>query len=128
MHRRRSPQDPGGASGAGAGTSALSQSPIDRAKAEGFGSDDRDVREPLWEHYLRGSSGGGIAAATPSASQDIGEIAALEDDGTLFLRQNAFDLRNLTLRFERNNSGGYDVTRADPHVPPDHRLEGDADR
>jgi hypothetical protein len=102
-------QDPGGAS-----TSALSQSPIDRAKAEGFGSDDRDVREPLWEHYLRGSSGGGIAAATPSASQDIGEIAVLEDDGTLFLRQNAFDLRNLTLRFERNGGGGYDVTRADP--------------
>lgn len=105
-------QDPGGPSGAG--TSALTPSPIDRAKAEGFGSDDRDVREPLWEHYLRGSSGGGIAAATPTASQDIGEIAVLEDDGTLFLRQNAFDLRSLTLRFERNNTGGYDVTRADP--------------
>ena len=92
-----------------------SPSPIDRAKAEGFGSDDRDVREPLWEHYLRaGSATGGIAAATPTASQDIGEIAVLEDDGTLFLRQNAFDLRNLTLRFERNGSGGYDVTRIDP--------------
>jgi hypothetical protein len=103
-------QDPGGASGAR--TSALS--PIDRAKAEGFGSDDRDVREPLWEHYLRANTGGGIAAATPSASQDIGDIAVLEDDGTLFLRQNAFDLRNLTLRFERNTSGGYDVTRLDP--------------
>jgi hypothetical protein len=103
--------DPGGA---GASTSALSPSAIDRAKAEGFGSDDRDVREPLWEHYLRGSSGGSTAAARPTASQDIGDIAVLEDDGTLFLRQNAFDLRSLTLRFERNGAGGYDVTRLDP--------------
>jgi hypothetical protein len=101
-------QDPGGAS-----TSAAS--PIDRAKAEGYGSDDRDVREPLWEHYLRaGSATAGVAAATPAATQDIGEIAVLEDDGTLFLRQNAFDLRNLALRFERNGAGGYDVTRIDP--------------
>jgi hypothetical protein len=90
-------------------------SPIDRAKAEGYGSDDRDVREPLWEHYLRaGSATAGVADARPAASQDIGEIAVLEDDGTLFLRQNAFDLRNLGLRFERNSAGGYDVTRVDP--------------
>jgi hypothetical protein len=99
--------------GGDARTSATS--PIDRAKAEGYGSDDRDVREPLWEHYLRpGSAIAGVADARPAASQDIGEIAVLEDDGTLFLRQNAFDLRNLSLRFERNGSGGYDITRGDP--------------
>ena len=65
------------------GTSALSPSAIDRSKAEGFGSDDRDVREPLWEHYLRAGSGGGRrrCGATPAASQDIGEIAVIQDDG-----------------------------------------------
>ena len=104
-------------------------SPIDRAKAEGYGSDDRDVREPLWEHYLRaGSATAGVADARPAASQDIGEIAVLEDDGTLFLRQNAFDLRNLALRFERNGAGGYDITSHRSRVPSDHRLAPDADR
>ena len=52
----------------------------------------------------------------------------LEDDGTLFLRQNAFDLRSLTLRFERNNSGGYDVTRIDPAFRQNVGSQRDADR
>jgi len=79
------------------------------------GDDDRDVREPLWEHFVRAARPeASVSAATPHATQDIGEIAVLEDDGTLFLRQNAFDLRNLTLRFERNSGGGYDVTRLEP--------------
>lgn len=86
---------------------------------DGYGNDQRDVREPLWEHYLRPGAGVGAGAdatspVSPSASQDIGDIAVLEDDGTLFLKQNAFDLRSAGLRFERNGSGGYDVTRIDP--------------
>jgi hypothetical protein len=106
-------QADGGLDASGARVSQTS--PSDRAKADGYGADDRDVREPLWEHYLRaGSAIAGVADARPAASQDIGEIAVLEDDGTLFLRQNAFDLRNVTLRFERNGGGGYDVTRLDP--------------
>ena len=44
-------------------------------------------------------------------SQDIGDIAVIEDDGTLLLPRNSFDVRSTGLRFERNGSGGYDVTQ-----------------
>ena len=70
----------------GGSAAAVSRDAWVAAKAQGYGSDDRDVREPLWEHYLRGASGATVAAARPAASQDIGDIAVLEDDGTLFLR------------------------------------------
>src|SRR4029453_17542427 len=52
------------------------------------------------------------ASPAPDAvSQDIGDIAVIEDDGTLLLPRNSFDVRNAGLRFERNGSGGYDVTQ-----------------
>jgi hypothetical protein len=88
--------------------------PPDPGKAHGgYGNDKRDVREPLWEHYLRAPAR--LAdAPIARADQDIGDIAVLEDDGTLFLRENAFDLRGAGLRFEHNGAGGYDVTRIDP--------------
>ena len=44
---------------------------------------------------------------------DIGEIAIVQDEGDLIESPNAYDLRNLGLRFTRNGSGGYDVSRID---------------
>ena len=44
---------------------------------------------------------------------DIGEIAIVQDEGDLIESPNAYDLRNLGLRFTRNGSGGYDVSRMD---------------
>jgi hypothetical protein len=44
---------------------------------------------------------------------DIGEIAVVQDEGDLVEAPNNYDLRNLGLRFTRNNSGGYDVRKID---------------
>ena len=44
---------------------------------------------------------------------DIGEIAVVQDEGDLIESPNAYDLRNLGLRFTRNGAGGYDVRRID---------------
>ena len=44
---------------------------------------------------------------------DIGEIAIVQDEGDLIESPNAYDLHNLGLRFTRNPSGGYDVSRID---------------
>ncbi len=43
----------------------------------------------------------------------MGEIAVVQDDGDLIESPNAYDLRNLGLRFTRNGAGGYDVRRID---------------
>jgi hypothetical protein len=44
---------------------------------------------------------------------DVGEIAIIQDEGDLLESPNAYDLRNLGLRFTRNSAGGYDVRRID---------------
>jgi hypothetical protein len=44
---------------------------------------------------------------------DVGEIAVIQDEGDLIESPNAYDLRNLGLRFTSNGAGGYDVTRID---------------
>ena len=60
-----------------------------------------------------------IASAVPTAltggrnAIDIGEIAVVQDEGDLIESPNAYDLRNLGLRFTRNGAGGYDVRRID---------------
>jgi hypothetical protein len=79
----------------------------------GFGADERDVTDLLWRSAL-GARAGHRAAPVPEAiSQDVGQIAVLEDDSTLLLPKNPLDLQNVGLRFERNSGGGYDVTAAD---------------
>ncbi|MBW8896094.1 MAG: hypothetical protein JF613_07920, partial [Acidobacteria bacterium] len=79
------------------------------------GSSRWRVLDALWTHreYLERNS------ATPSdrrtlssrRSADVGEIAVLQDEGDLILPPNSYDLRSLGLRFTRNGSGGYNVTR-----------------
>jgi hypothetical protein len=44
---------------------------------------------------------------------DIGEIAAIQDEGDLIAPPNSYDLRGLGVRFTRNGSGGFDVRRID---------------
>ncbi len=44
---------------------------------------------------------------------DVGEVAVVQDEGDLIESPNAYDLRNLGLRFTRNSAGGYDVRRID---------------
>ncbi len=73
--------------------------------------------EALWTHVLgapaRAAAQARGADARAAATQDIGDIAVIEDDGTLLLPENAFDLRGRGLRFERNAAGGYDALPID---------------
>jgi hypothetical protein len=78
----------------------------------GLAADKRDVADLLWRSALAARAVGRATPSPDAISQDIGDIAVIEDDGTLMLPRNAFDVRNLGLRFERNGSGGYDVTGA----------------
>jgi hypothetical protein len=91
--------------------------PGDLAKGRaGLGADERPVSDLLWNHVLRrqpAAAADDAAVATPAVTADVGHIAVIEDDGTLLLRQNAFDLRQRGLRFEPNAGGGYDVVDVD---------------
>ncbi len=76
-----------------------------------------DARDALWKH--RAPRGREVVEprdvfdpVTPAASIDVGEIAIIEDDGSIFLAANAFDLANTGLRFRRSGAG-YEVTKID---------------
>ena len=77
----------------------------------GLAADKRHVADLLWRSALAARAANRAAPAPDAVSQDIGDIAVIEDDGTLLLARNSFDIRNAGLRFERNGSGGYDVTQ-----------------
>jgi hypothetical protein len=76
----------------------------------GLAADKRHVADLLWGSALSARAATRAAPAPDALNQDIGELAVIEDDGTLLLARNTFDVRNVGLRFERNGSGGYDVT------------------
>jgi len=74
-----------------------------------------DVRDALWANRARRAretSERRTAPVAPAATEDIGDLAVIEDDGSIFLSANAFDLANTGLRF-RPTTGGYEVTRID---------------
>ncbi len=92
------------------GTVAASTSSA--SKAGELGYDDRDPYEFLALHQL---AGGGVAAAggtSAAAEPRSGDIAILNDNGSLVLGINSFDLGGVGLRFEPNSQGGYDVVRS----------------
>jgi hypothetical protein len=74
------------------------------AKRENIrGRTKSDVRDALWTH--RAPRGREVVEprdasdpVTPAATGDIGEIAVIEDDGSIFLSANAFDLANTARR------------------------------
>jgi hypothetical protein len=75
------------------------------------------VFDALWTHreYLERNQRvtGGRRPISSRNSADIGEIAVVQDEGDLILPPNTYDLRSLGLRYSRNGSGGYNVTRID---------------
>lgn len=91
------------------------------------GQSKGDHRDALWTHRApRGrreiseprTDAPDPGALVPTAvAEDIGEIAVLQDDGTIFLAPNTFDLANTGLRFRRSGSG-YDVTKIDATFRP----------
>ena len=82
-------------------------------RSGGFGADEREAADALWLHALGAVARPAAEVARPAVTADIGNVAVLEDDGTLLLPQNAFDLRATGVRFERNASGGYDAASTD---------------
>jgi hypothetical protein len=89
-------------------------------KARGsLAHDKRDWRDVLWTHRIAEANGRARAeSAHATATVDVGAIAVLQDDGSLILPANAFDLAGQGLRFVRNAAGGYDVTHADATFRP----------
>jgi hypothetical protein len=80
----------------------------------GLAADKRHVADLLWPSALSARAATRATPAPDAVSEDIGDIAVIEDDGTLLLSRNSFDIRNAGLRFERNGSGGFDVTQTTP--------------
>jgi hypothetical protein len=66
----------------------------------------------LWRHRAADGRPAPLADAVPRAAADVGEIAVIQDDGTLVAPPNAFDLQGTGLRFAPR-AGGYDVSRID---------------
>ena len=53
------------------------------------------------------------AAATSRATEDIGEIAVIQDEGDLIAPANTFDLQGTGLRYTPRAGGIYEVSRTD---------------
>jgi hypothetical protein len=79
-------------------------------KDDGFGHDDRHPRDLLALHLLPRGTGVSARAFGPAAARS-GDIAVLNDDGSLVVAANPFDLGGSVLRFDPNGQGGYDVSR-----------------
>lgn len=75
------------------------------------------VLDALWTHSEAEARQGArtlagrTAAPARTRTADVGEIAVVQDQGDIVLPPNPYDLLNLGLRFTRNRSGGYDVSR-----------------
>jgi hypothetical protein len=88
------------------------------SKTGPLGYDDRDPYEFLALHQL---ARGGVAVSELAATAQprSGDIAILNDNGSLVIGSNSFDLGGAGLRFEPNAGGGYDVVRAGGGFRPD---------
>lgn len=71
----------------------------------------RTILDAVWKHRTGLERGLVLPATRRAATEDVGEIAVLQDEGDLILAANTYDLRDVTLRFEPNGSGSYRVTR-----------------
>lgn len=97
--------------------------PLDADPARALKSNASDgnsrwrVLDALWTHRAA-EERAGPAGLTPRRSPlggrnaaDVGDIAVVPDEGDIIVPPNTYDLQNLGLRFTRNGSGGYDVSR-----------------
>src|SRR5687767_8017195 len=60
--------------------------------ALGLAADKRSVTDLLWESALSARATGRATPSPDAVSQDIGDIAVIEDDGTLLLTRNQYGL------------------------------------
>lgn len=86
-------------------------------KQEGFGADTREVADLLVPSSLAARARAFATTPRATATQDLDDIAVIEDDGTMILPPNAFDLGGVGFRFEPTTAG-YDVTPGDASFRP----------
>jgi hypothetical protein len=67
----------------------------------------------LWRHEAASGPLMSTAVGTSRATEDIGEIAVIQDEGDLIAPANAFDLQGAGLRYTPRAGGSYDVSRTD---------------
>ncbi len=66
------------------------------------------------------------APVRPAVTADMGNIAVMEDDGTLFFQANAFDLDTKSLLFTRSSDGAYQVSAGSTPFDNDSAQAGQA--
>jgi hypothetical protein len=87
---------------------------LDRKRERVDGNPRGRLLDALWLHRSRADRIRRPTSAVEGRDAvDVGEIAVIPDEGDLIEPPNAYDLRNLGLRFTRNAAGGYDITRID---------------
>lgn len=69
-----------------------------------------NVYQSLWIHAAAQRDRPLSEPDVQGASEDVGDVAVLQDAGDLYVQPNQFDLRSVGLRFVRSGSG-YDVTQ-----------------
>jgi hypothetical protein len=90
------------------------------AKDHGYGTDKRSVTDLLVPSALAARTRPLETTPRATASRDIDDIAVIEDDGTLILRPNRYDLGGVGVRFQPT-AAGYDLT---PGTPRSGRSRG----
>jgi hypothetical protein len=114
------PQNPCTTAGIEDGLAAL-QGPEAGGPRPGAGKNVPDgstrwrVLDDIWSHRAAAARGliAPLGAGPDAATEDIGDVAVLQDEGDLVLRPNQLDIRNIGLRWTRNGAGGYDVRKID---------------
>jgi hypothetical protein len=67
----------------------------------------------LWRHRAGAPLRTAVGSATSLATEDVGEIAVIQDEGDVITPANTFDLQLSGLRYTPRSGGGYDVSRTD---------------
>jgi hypothetical protein len=72
-----------------------------------------NVLDAIWDHRAAVARGGLASLSAQPITEDIGDIAVVQDEGDLILPPNTFDLSAVGLRFTKNGADGYNVARID---------------
>jgi len=67
----------------------------------------------LWRHEAARARQIRTADDVSLVTEDVGEIAVIQDEGDLIAPANSFDLQGTGLRYAPRSGGGYDVSRTD---------------
>lgn len=99
-------------------TTALNGDGLTRARSKSSGGvvhgDPRGMLgDVLWRHRAGAPLRTALGGVTSRATEDVGEIAVIQDEGDVITPANAFDLQLVGLRYAPRTGGGYDVSRTD---------------